>query len=421
MGTNGAILKVFYYNRNVGKIQLMENGKFAFSYSREWLSVPDSWPISRTIPLSAGINSHEHVQRFFANLLPEGRLRYLVCRRLGISEENDFELLKAIGGECAGALVIVPEDWGENELSQDGYREISIDELAKLERSGLVYPVFAHDGPIRLSLAGAQDKLPVLCKDGKVFVPVGNSPSSHILKFPNRDFKHLPENEVLTTWIAEKAGLPVVSAELITVDTIRICKIKRYDRLLEKDGSLVRIHQEDFCQASGFSSQRKYEIEGGPSFSDCFKLVGDVVDNPLIDTETLLRWHIFNVLAGNADGHAKNLSLIYGGRKSRTIAPFYDLVCTSIYPRLDSRIAMSVGGCFDTGQLTDIFWKIMAESTGVRYTFLKNMVRDMASVIPESFETASEKFRSVYGDHQVIERIRAVISKRSRRLLYLLQ
>lgn len=415
------LLKVLYYNRHVGTIYLLENGRLAFSYSDEWLIDTDSWPISRTIPMCPGTNSHEFVQRFFANLLPEGRLRYLVCRRLGISEENDFELLKAIGGECAGALAIVPIDWGEAELEKSGYREISTDELANLEHTGLVYPVFAHDGPIRLSLAGAQDKLPVLCKNGKIYIPVGNSPSSHILKFPNRDFKYLPENEVFTAWFANEMGLPVVSAELISIGNIRVCKVRRYDRLPENDGIIKRVHQEDFCQALGFSSQRKYEIEGGPSFSDCFSLATEVADNPLTDTETLIRWHIFNVLVGNADGHAKNLSLVYRDKNSKTLAPFYDLVCTAIYPRLDLRIAMSVGGCFDTGQLTEKYWKDMAEAIGVRYSFLQNMIRTMISVWPERIESVSGKFREMYGDHPVIGRIKAVINKRSRRISHLIK
>ena len=415
------ILRVMHESREIGILGRTVDGRISFVYSDRWLGADDIWPVSQSIPLRSGNHEHAPVERFFGNLLPEGRLRYMVCRRLGISEDNDFELLKAVGGECAGALRIVPDEMEADGNREDGYREITDEVLAKLVRSGLIYPVFAHDGSIRLSLAGAQDKLPVLCRDNRIFIPSGNAASTHILKFPNRDFKYLPENEVVTTLIAAEMGLPVMKTDLIVKKSMRICRIERYDRVKNDDGELERIHQEDFCQALGFSSQRKYELEGGPSFATCFSLTEKIVDNPLNDTEVLIRWHIFNIHSGNADAHAKNCSILYNGNRSTVLAPFYDLVCTALYPKLDTRMAMSVGGCFDSGQLTVDCWKKMADEIGIGYSFLKNTTLSMAETIPDKTQTACNSFREQYGAHPVIERIQSVIAKRSRRLRYLLK
>jgi serine/threonine-protein kinase HipA len=417
--TRNDTLLVVSEGRLVGTIAATAGERFTFEYSPEWLGRADAWPISQTLPLRGGTDAHEHVQRFFANLLPEGRVRSLVTRRLGISESNDFELLKAIGGECAGALSIIPPELGWEPRTGD-YVPLSADELERHIRSGFVYPAYAHEGAMRLSLAGAQDKLPVFCEGDRLFLPRGDAASTHIVKFPNRDFKYLPENEALIASIASHLGLRVVDTDLLTVGKTRVCRVKRYDRTRNAAGVLVRIHQEDFCQALGFPSHRKYESEGGPTFADCFGLVGNLVENPLADAEVLIRWHIFNLLAGNADGHAKNLALVYNRKGSVAIAPFYDLVCTALYPRLDAKMAFSVGGCVDPGQMETACWKKLAQECGIGYSFVKDTVAAMATAIPEAAESVFRSFTKRYGDSPVISRLRSVIGKRSRRVLYLI-
>lgn len=150
-------------------------------------------------------------------------------------------------------------------------------------------------------------------------------------------------------------------------------------------------------------------------------MVGKVVDNPLSDTETLIRWHIFNVLAGNADAHEKNLLIVYNRNRSTLLSPLYDLVCTALHPKRDTRMEMSVGGCFDVGQISVECWKKMADEIGIRYLFLRDMVQKMAETIPDKVQTACDIFRERYGNHSVIERIKTIINKRARRVLYLLR
>ncbi len=417
MSSSKTSLRVIFAAQTVGILEQTESDQIVFTYSNEWLNSKHSWPISQSIPLQKGTITSEQVHRFFSNLLPEGRIRYLVCKQLGISENNDFELLKAIGGECAGALSIVPDDNYTLELPGN-YTEISSEEIEKIIHRGLIYPVFAHKDRIRLSLAGAQDKLPVRIKENQVYLPTGNAASSHILKFPNRDFKHLPENEVLITLIAKQMKLPAVTATLFKINDLNTCLVERFDRWNDTTGNYHRIHQEDLCQALGFSSQRKYEAEGGPSFQTCFKLIDQITANPITDTDTLLRWLIFNLFCGNADAHAKNISLLYRNQGVASLAPLYDLVCTAVYPGIDTRLAMSVGGCFDYGQITIEYWKKLSDEIGIRYSYLRETVKEMAEILPEKVDAAITEFTSQYTAYPVIDMIKIIIIKRIRLVMY---
>jgi serine/threonine-protein kinase HipA len=209
-------------------------------------------------------------------------------------------------------------------------------------RRGQVYTWSTRERP-RLSLAGAQDKCPVMLRDGHYLLPRQESPSSHILKFELADYRHLPAYETFTTQLAKTIGLTVVDIRLQSIGETHYALIERYDRLLNDNGEIQRLHQEDFCQALGYGHERKYQEDGGPDFAQCYRLVQDVSSDPANDLLSLLRWQIFNVLAGNSDGHAKNLSLLYLTNGEIRLTPFYDLVCTRAIERIDYHLAFAVG------------------------------------------------------------------------------
>jgi serine/threonine-protein kinase HipA len=414
-------LLVFYSNRQVGTLRQTEENRFSFAYTREWLSSPDSFAISLSLPLSEDAGSNDAAQKFFSNLLPEGRLRQLVTRRLGISEDNDYELLKAIGGECAGALTILPESIKNRKLSANEYRPLSLATLKKLEAEGPVYPAITATSGVRLSLAGAQDKLPVLHKNGKLFLPLRDSPSSHILKFANRDFKHLPANEIITTWTARDCGIPVVNVSPFPLGGSVCCLVERYDRRLDSKQNIMRLHQEDLCQALGVGSSRKYEQEGGPSFARCFALIERNSTNPVADTDAFIKWQVFNVLGGNSDGHAKNISFLYERANTLRLAPFYDLVCTACYPNLGRNLALSIGNCADPGQVGEKHWRLFAEQVGIRFHYLRDVVVTMAELLPTTVRNAAERYRSMHQDSPILDLIVRTITTRVRRSLKLLK
>ena len=316
-------LNVWSDQRLVGYLWRNTQGLIGFRYDDNWLA-QGGFAISHTLPLRNGdfVPDEGLAHRFFANLLPEGGVRDQIVRDLKIPN-TDFNLLRAIGGECAGALSILEAEY--QPAVDYEYHKVSDEELANLvARRGQVYTWTTNERP-RLSLAGAQDKCPLLVRDSTYWLPRKESPSSHILKFELSDYRHLPAYETFTTLLAEAIGLPVVDIQLRSIADTHYALIKRYDRYKLESGQIARLHQEDFCQALGFGHEHKYQEYGGPTFADCYRLIQDVSSDPANDLQHLLRWQIFNVLAGNSDGHAKNLSLLYRPGGEIRLAPFYDL------------------------------------------------------------------------------------------------
>ena len=150
----------------------------------------------------------------------------------------------------------------------------------------------------------------------------------------------MPAYETFTTLLACAVGLPVIDIELRSINKIHYTITERYDRFPGDDGEILRAHQEDFCQALGYGHEKKYQEDGGPSFAQCFGMLRDVSSDPATDLPHLLRWQIFNVLAGNSDGHAKNLSLLHTPDGEVRLAPFYDLVCTRAIDRIDHHLGI---------------------------------------------------------------------------------
>ncbi|MBC8553142.1 MAG: type II toxin-antitoxin system HipA family toxin, partial [Candidatus Brocadiales bacterium] len=346
-------LTVLYRDQIVGTLSLNSRARMIFNYDPNWLRSSIRFPISTSIPFSGKYIQGKDDHNFFANLLPEAGAREGICRSLGISRDNDYNLLSAIGGECAGALRIIPKI--PEAVQTESYEAISEEILEKAIKTHIPYTGFAAAGKLRLSLAGAQDKWPVLYRDNQLFWPLGNSPSSHILKFTNQNFKGLNWNEAYTSFLALNLGLPVIDVIVKQDYTLT----KRYDRIVDHHGDLQRLHQEDFCQALGYSPFTKYEAEGGPNLKICIELIRSISIAPAEDVVHLLNWHIFNLLAGNSDGHAKNLSILYTQNGPR-LAPFYDLVCTRIYPDISSDLAFSVGASHDPGHIQERDWQNLA-------------------------------------------------------------
>ncbi len=280
-------LNVWHEQRLVGQLGRNTTGAIGFRYDPAWIT-GGGFAVSRSLPLAVREFAPEAgtAQRWFANLLPEGAVREHIVRDLKLPN-TDFGLLRAIGGECAGALSILPVD--RQPSGQRQYRPLTEKDLADLAaRRGQIYAVRPADERPRLSLAGAQDKCPLLLRDDQYFLPQGEAPSSHILKFELAD----------TTRLAAAIGLPVVDITLRTVGRTRYAQIAGYDRVWDESGEVQRLHQEDFCQALGYGHEKKYQEHGGPSFAQCYRLVQEASSEPAIDMQHLLRWQIFTIVIG---------------------------------------------------------------------------------------------------------------------------
>ena len=409
-------LNAWHEDRLVGYLWRSPVGAIGFRYDPGWIKA-GGFPVSCSLPLAPDeVSSADNVaHRFFANLLPEGGVREQLVRDLKIPN-TDFDLLRAIGGECAGALSILPV---ERSPTDDGnYRPLPDEELSRLiAQRGRIHAALPENARPRLSLAGAQNKCPVLVRERQTYLPEGEAPTSHILKFEVADYRHLPAFETFTTLLAKQISLPVVHIELHSVEKRFHARIKRYDRVWNERGDLQRLHQEDFCQALGYGHEKKYQEDGGPAFADCYKLLRDVSTEPAVDARNLLRWQIFNVLAGNSDGHAKNLSLLYSPDGGTRLAPFYDLICTRAIESIDHRLAFAVGGQRDPGFVSRGHWKTLAGECDVGSRFLHGLVEETASSLLEQIAPARERFETLYGDYPSLQRIERVVTRQCRRVV----
>ena len=398
-------LSVYYENFEVGVISADRMNRMSFQYSASWISNPDAFRISITMPFTETVFPHEIAHSFFTNLLPEGLVRENVARSLGVSTDNDFEILARIGGECAGALWVGSGKPPSSD--KQVYSTISKDELYQRITDGNVLSSMLGAKEVRLSLAGAQDKLPIRLEGEEVLLPENGCPSTHIMKFPSSDYRDLPSNEVFAASLAKHIGIRTVDAWIFMVKDIETCMVSRYDRYTDAAKSIRRLHQEDMCQALGFPHFKKYESEGGPSFKDCFHLVDRVCTEPVVERDQLLRWLIFNILIGNSDAHAKNVSLLFHSDGKVELAPFYDLVCTLSYVNLDRGMAMSIGSVFDPGRIGPRQFDLLAEECGLSPKWLRGFTLNMAekvSVVLDSELTQLRMEQSV--QQQVLPTIR---------------
>ncbi len=399
-------LDVYLHRDLVGHLTQDAQGELAFIYAQSWLEDPAAIPLSHSLLLRAKPFSRKECRGFFAGVLPEEGTRELVARNLGISPRNDFKMLEEIGGECAGAVTFMPAGAPLPERD-DGYRELSAADLAALLNELPRRPLLAGEKDIRLSLAGAQDKMAVHVKDGKISLPLGGAPSTHILKPDNPHFPGLVFNEAFCMRLAASIGLSVAETQVGHAGKTDYLLVARYDRAASPT-RIERLHQEDFCQALGVPPEMKYQNEGGPSLKQGFELVRETSDAPVIDLQALLDVVIFNFLIGNHDAHGKNFSLLYGRDPSEQtvrLAPFYDLLSTIFYPDLTKKMAMKIGGEYESERLVPRHFERLATEAGLAKPIVRKRVPEMAQTLLDSLNTTGVS-------HPTIQALPDLIRKR---------
>jgi len=408
-------LDVYLLKAHVGRLTLDHKRNFLFQYEKAWVECNHALPLSLSLPLQYAAFVDDTARTFFANLLPESELRRVISLQLHISEANDFALLEAVGGECAGAVSLLPE--GEPWRDDGEYQPLNDDELNRLVREMPQKPMLVGEEDIRLSLAGAQNKLPVFYDSGVVSLTKGYLPSSHILKPPMEYFSNSVENEIFCMQLAKKMGLNVPEVTLLQKEK-SLYLIERYDRMRNATGEIIRLHQEDFCQALGVAADMKYQNEGGPSLQNCFQLIRDHSVNPIADVKSLLQWTIFNYLIGNADAHGKNISILFSTRGPK-LAPFYDLLSTAIYPNLNSKAAMKIGGEYRPEWIATRHWERFAEQIGVHSRIVLQNLKTMSGKITVEAEALNESFSRKHGENDAVNRISRLINHRAKKMMSL--
>ncbi|MCM5557371.1 type II toxin-antitoxin system HipA family toxin [Pleomorphomonas sp. JP5] len=385
-------LIVWWDGQVVGQLTQDRHGDIAFAYAPSWLEGVEPRPLSASLPLRADPFGRRECRPFFGGLLPEEGQRTAAAQALGVSPANDFALLDRLGGDVAGALQLLPPGEAPSEPDISASRQPEpLDEAGILRVLDAlpVRPLLAGQEGLRLSLAGAQSKVPVVLVNGQVALPLPGQPTTHILKPPIARFPGTAENEAFVMRLAAAVGLDVAPVELRSAERRPFLLVGRYDRRRDTNGIVRRLHQEDFCQALGVPPETKYASEGGPTFKDCFDLVRRVSSRPAVDVLKLLDAAIFNLIAGNADAHGKNVSILYGEEGPR-LAPLYDLLSTIAYPELAPNMAMRFGKRATLQNMDADGWKAFAREAGVGWPLVRRRVGELGAEIIARAESVAE-------------------------------
>lgn len=338
-------LYVFYDREIVGVLKKNPNATLSFAYAQDWRESDHSFSLSPALDIkNEGPFDNRETRSFFDNLLPEGKIRALQEKFVGKSLTSDFQFLENFGVDCAGAFIITPNKNYSKQTITNDFEELNIQELSNacLNNENLMGHVMGqHKG--RFSLAGAQDKVPLVYMDGKLYMPTGGVATTHILKPPhfNKSVKESVYNEYFAMILASRCGLEVPKVDIIE-DKIPFYVVERFDRKTIQD-KVIRLHQIDFCQAQGYLAEEKYEEDGGPNLNRNYLCIKKNSSNYIDDTNKFMSWLCFNLLLGNNDCHSKNISFLCHDGHYR-ISPYYDLLCTSIYKEYSSEFAFKLGG-----------------------------------------------------------------------------
>lgn len=407
------LLNVFLHDRLAGALRRKDNGNLQFRYDSAYIE-SGGQPLSWNLPLQAGAFPHRDCLAFFGNLLPEEDVRAQLALVTGISASNDYRLLERFGGDVAGAVTLLPPDEEPGGAAPEEVEALSPERLDEL-LTGLPQRPLAADegGEVRLSLAGAQSKLPVVEVENGFALPHGSGrPTTHILKPEPERFPGLVANEFFCMRLAAAAGLAVAGVDRAeTISGLPYLVVARYDRDLTQE-PVRRLHQEDLCQALGKLYVEKYQQEGGPGVLDAMALIDDASSAPARDRPQLWLALVFNVLIGNCDAHGKNYSLLYDSR-APSLAPLYDLVSTAAYDELTPRLAMSIGGARELEEVDRAAWRRLAEEIRFAPRFLEQRMEPFVARVREAVPgLAGEPEHS----HEIVREIAAGIAARAERL-----
>lgn len=412
------ILDVWFNNSKTGQLTQDDSGRLEFAYNCNYLNLKKPCQLSVSLPLREEVFEDRITRPFFSGLLPDDMMRRKLAKLLGLSEKNPFSLLEVVGGECAGAISLYPERALPHEENPEDIQlvdENSLDEIFDYLRRR---PLLAGEKNIRLSLAGAQDKIAIRLVDNKVALMRGGAPTTHILKTViagRKEIKDTIYNELFCMRLAKKIGLSVPYVELRATHKEPFLLIERYDRVLE-DQKIRRLHQEDFCQALSIPPENKYEREGGPGIQLCLDTIQKYSVQPIPDRITFLNIIIFNYLIGNADAHGKNFSFLYHEGKPY-LAPAYDLLSTVVYPDIDSKMAMKIGGKYQPDDVFMRHWHCLVPDSATSRKLLEKNLAQMAKNSLKQAGILKNEFKKEHIISPIFSLILGVIQSRAESIL----
>ena len=380
-------LVVWMNGLRVGLWTQPHRGAATFQYDSNWMASEAGRPLSLSLPFTPGNTPHrgDVVTWFFENLLPDSAgIRARLQSRFAADSAGAFDLLAAIGRDCVGAVQLLPT--GETPSGLDRIEADLLDETGVERAIGAALSSGRGLGQspaddFRISIAGAQEKTALLFRDGKWWRPKGSTPTTHILKLPlglvgnlQADMHNSVENEWLCSRIMQAFGLETAACEILSFGERKVLAVRRFDRLSRTD-SVVRLPQEDFCQALGRPAALKYESDGGPGIADILGVL-DTSSRAESDKRAFVKSQIVFWLLAATDGHAKNFSLFHERGGTYRLTPFYDVLSAwpiigngpRLLPVQQVKLAMAVRGRNAHWKINDIrprHWDAVARLAGL--------------------------------------------------------
>ena len=423
-------LNVFHNLRQVGQLIREKSGAIKFSYLESWLDWEHSFPVSISLPLRDDKFTGATVSAFFDNLLPDYEpILKLVAERVGAEGTDAFSLLTEIGRDCVGALQFLPDGIAPQPLNQLTGVKLTDKDISDILLSLDVTPLgIRRENDFRISIAGAQQKTALLFNDGRWIKPSGSTPTTHIIKpqigslANGMDLSNSVENEYLCMKLMESFGLQAAHVEIAQFNDRQALVIKRFDRKWTSKGSLIRLPQEDCCQALSVPPTRKYQNEGGPGIIEIMSILQGS-DEPGKDRYDFFKAQILFWLMGATDGHAKNFSLAQSSRGRFRMTPIYDVLSlqpsfdNKRIPRKDFKMAMRVG---DSNQynVENIRGRHFLH-TGIQSGLSRNAVDQIIEDIAGTVDTALARTADALPDRfplSLYESVSVAIKRRLQRL-----
>ncbi len=405
-------LFVLLSNRVVGRVIQEDRGKLSFTYDEAWRDIRGSYPLSLSMPLAALEHRHNEISAYIWGLLPDNeRVLDRWAKKFQVSARNPFALIANVGEDCAGAVQFVRPERLDAVIDSEGGDIAWLEEaeiaarIRQLREDQSAWRLPADTG--QFSLAGAQPKTALLLQNGQWGVPSGRAPTTHILKPPSADFDGHAENEHFCLAVARALGLPVATSTVMRFEDEVVFVVDRYDRQAT-EGGVIRIHQEDMCQALGVPPTHKYENEGGPGVAQIVSLLRENSGAPGEDVQVFVDAVALNWLIGGTDAHAKNYSILIGAAGRVRLAPFYDVASILPYKGFDpmrAKLAMKLGGKYRLRDISARDWEKLADELGLKQNAVSERVLAMAEALPAAADGVRRQMRETGMTHGIVDRL----------------
>jgi serine/threonine-protein kinase HipA len=386
-------LEVSMGGHRVGTLERAADRTLRFAYDHDWIERPDATPLSVSMPLRPGPFAHGTVHPYLWGLLPDNEdVIDRWARQFQCSPSDVFALLTNVGVDVAGAALYLPPGSDPEVAAAASYERLTEDEVGHLLREVADDAAAWHprDSRGRWSLAGAQAKIALAHSPSLGWaIPSGRAPTTHILKPAIDRLDDHDLNELLCVRAAAELGLVTEAAVLGHFGDRRALVVTRYDRTEGPSGQIVRVHQEDLCQALSVHPNRKYQSDGGPSVEDMVGVLRLHSTSPWLDVARLLDTVAYNWLVLGTDAHAKNHSLVLSGQQVR-LAPLYDVASLAPYVPFapKAKLAQKVGGEYRAGKIAARHWERLARAAKVDPGELVDRIRDLAARVPRALSEA---------------------------------